>query len=121
MPDQKFKLSSLRGDAAFRRVLSQGEAMRSPHFLIKRLPYKPKHGEPWSPRVVAGIVASKKKLGKAVCRNRARRRVKEALRQIECLPCRVVIILDSGVLKMDFGELMHALEQSLNRPLKRKK
>ncbi len=65
---------------------------------------------------------SKKTLKHAVKRNRARRRVREALRTMppELLPgglpaCRAILMLNPGVLTAPFAELQAALARALDR------
>ena len=110
------RLSSLKGEGQFRKV-SAGFATRTPHFTLRRLPYKPRYGEKWEPHAVIGIVVSKKTLAHAVDRNRARRRVREALRVLELTPCRAMLILNASVLKLEFGALKSLLESVFSKPL----
>ncbi len=108
---------SLKGEAEFRRV-SSGDTVRTSFFTLRRLPYRPLYGKPWQPSTVVGIVASKKSVGNAVKRNRARRRVREALRLISPNPCRAILLLNPSVLSADFADLKVALELAFARPIK---
>ncbi len=110
------RLSSLKGEGQFRKV-SAGFATRTPHFTLRRLPYKPCYGEKWEPHAVIGIVVSKKTLAHAVDRNRARRRVREVLRLLELSPCRAMLILNASVLKLEFEVLKSLLEEVFSKPI----
>ena len=110
------RLSSLKGEGQFRKV-SGGFATRTPHFILRRLPYKPRYGEKWEPHAVIGIVVSKKTLPHAVDRNRARRRVREALRLLELTPCRAMLILNASVLTLEFDTLKTLLRDVFAKPL----
>jgi ribonuclease P protein component len=110
-------LVSLKGEAEFRRV-SSGDTVRTSFFTLRRLPYRPLFGKPWRPSAVVGIVASKKSVGNAVKRNRARRRVREALRLVQPEACRGLLLLNPSVLTADFAELKAALELAFSRPIK---
>jgi len=110
------RLSSLKGEGQFRKV-SAGFATRTLHFTLRRLPYKPCYGEKWEPHAVIGIVVSKKTLPHAVDRNRARRRVREALRVLELTPCRAMLILNASVLTLEFEVLKALLESVFSKPI----
>ncbi|MBB6099118.1 ribonuclease P protein component [Deinobacterium chartae] len=111
-------MTSLKGDAEFRRV-RKGPAVRTPFFVLRSLPYRPRHGQPYRPQPVVGIVVSRKSLNKAVERNRARRRVREALRSISLPPCRAMLVLNPSVLEADFAELRRSLEGAFERVSRR--
>lgn len=100
---------ALKGDAEFRKV-RKGPAIRTPYFTLRKVPYKPRHGQKYDPRPVVGIVTSKKALGKAVERNRARRRIREALRLGSIPPCKAIVIVNPEALTVDFETLKRALE-----------
>lgn len=96
--------------------------MRDPLFTLRLTDYRPRHGEAWRPRAIIGLVVSKKTLKHAVRRNRARRRVREALRTMppEVLPgglpaCRAMLLLNPGVLSVPFAELQAALARALSK------
>ncbi|UBV43302.1 ribonuclease P protein component [Deinococcus taeanensis] len=110
-------LDSLRGDREFRKVRAHGVAVRNPLFTLRVTEYRPRHGEPWRPRAIIGIVISKKTLRRAVDRNRARRRVREALRTLPGgLPtCRAILLPNPAVLTAPFPDLQAALQQALSR------
>lgn len=108
-------LDSLSGDREFRKVRSHGVAVRDPLFTLRITEYRPRHGEAWRPRAIVGIVVSKKTLKRAVDRNRARRRVREALRTLPGgLPaCRAILLPNPGILKAPFTDVQAALGRAL--------
>ena len=68
-------------------------------------------GPPGPPRV--GFVAGKR-LGGAVARNRAKRRLRQAMAQVELPPgTRLVVIAQEGVNEAPFGRLVEWLEQAV--------
>ncbi|WP_019585334.1 ribonuclease P protein component [Deinococcus apachensis] len=105
----------MRGDREFRRVRQQGVALRDPLFTLRVIDYRPRYGEVWRPGAIIGIVVAKKTLRRAVDRNRARRRVREALRTLPggLPPCRAVLMPNPGVLTAPFPELQAALARVL--------
>ena len=112
----------MRGEREFRKVRAHGAAVRDPLFTLRLTDYRPRYGERWHPRAIIGLVVSKKTLKHAVKRNRARRRVREALRTMppELLPgglpaCRAIVLLNPGVLSVPFAELQAALARALQR------
>ncbi|WP_345444010.1 ribonuclease P protein component [Deinococcus caeni] len=107
----------MRGDREFRKVRSHGVAVRDPLFTLRVTEYRPRHGETWRPRAIIGLVVSKKTLRRAVDRNRARRRVREALRTLPGgLPaCRAILLPNPAVLTVPFSELQAALTRALSR------
>lgn len=110
-------LTSLKGQREFRRVRQHGAALRDPLFTLRVTDYRPRHGEAWRPRAIMGIVVSKKTLPRAVDRNRARRRVREALRTLPggLPPCRAILLPNPGVLTAPFPELQAALARVLSQ------
>lgn len=110
-------LDSLRGDREFRKVRAHGQAIRDPLFTLRVTEYRPRHGETWRPRAIIGIVVSKKTLKRAVDRNRARRRAREALRTLPGgLPaCRAILLPNPAILDVPFTDLQAALTRALNR------
>ena len=108
-PRRSVRLASLKGETAFRRVRAHGQTLRTPLFTLRITDYRPRHGEPWRPGALIGIVVPKKTLRLAVDRNRARRRVREALRGLALPPCRAVLMPNPAVLTAPFGELQGAL------------
>lgn len=110
-------LFSLRGDREFRKVRQHGAVVRDPLFTLRLTEYRPRHGEAWRPRAVVGIVVPKKSLRRAVDRNRARRRVREALRTLPggLPPCRAILMPNPAVLRAPFPELQSALGRALEK------
>lgn len=113
---------SLSGEREFRKVRRHGVALRDPLFTLRITEYRPRHGEAWRPRAIIGLVISKKTLRHATDRNRARRRVREALRTLppELLPgglppCRAVLHPNPEVLAAPFADLQKALARALGR------
>jgi ribonuclease P protein component len=108
-------LASLSGDREFRRVRQHGSALRDPLFTLRVTDYRPRHGEVWQPRAIIGIVVAKKTLRRAVDRNRARRRVREALRTLPggLPPCRAILMPNPAVLKVPLPDLQAALTRVL--------
>ena len=111
---RKVVLVSLRGDREFRKVRSHGQVIRTRFFQLRVTDYRPRYGEVWRPRAIIGIVVPKKTLKLAVHRNRARRRVQEALRTLPALPpCRAILSPAALVLNAPFAELQAALVRAL--------
>ncbi|MFC4639028.1 ribonuclease P protein component [Deinococcus hohokamensis] len=107
----------MRGDREFRKVRQHGAVVRDPLFTLRLTEYRPRHGEAWRPRAVVGIVVPKKSLKRAVDRNRARRRVREALRTLPggLPPCRAILMPNPSVLRAPFAELQGALGRALDK------
>lgn len=108
-------LASLKTEREFRRVRQQGVMLRDPLLSLRVTDYRPRHGEAWRPRAIIGIVVPKKTLRRAVDRNRARRRVREALRTLPggLPPCRAILMPNPGVLRVPFPELQAVLARVL--------
>ncbi|GGJ74665.1 hypothetical protein GCM10008939_18760 [Deinococcus aquiradiocola] len=88
--------------------------IRTRYFQLRVTDYRPRHGEVWQPRAIIGIVVPKKTLKRAVDRNRARRRMQEALRTLPGLvPCRAILSPAALVLDAPFAELQAALAKAL--------
>nr|WP_043817115.1 ribonuclease P protein component [Deinococcus maricopensis] len=105
----------MKGDREFRKVRTHGKVVRSRSFTLRITDYRPRHGEVWRPRAIIGLIASKKTIGKAVHRNRARRRAREALRTLGNLPaCRAVVHLHPSVLHVPFTTLQAELRAALD-------
>ncbi len=114
-PRRPIRLASLKGETAFRRVRAHGQTIRTPLFNLRVTDYRPRHGEPWRPQALIGIVVPKKTLRLAVDRNRARRRVREALRGLPLPACRAVLMPTPAVLGAPFEDLRDALAGALGR------
>ncbi|KEF34622.1 ribonuclease P [Deinococcus sp. RL] len=104
----------MTGDREFRRVRQHGAVVRDRLFTLRVTDYRPRYGEAWQPRATVGIVVSKKTLSRAVDRNRARRRVREALRTLPggLPPCRAILLPNPAVLSVPFSELQAALARA---------
>lgn len=107
-------LASLTGDREFRRVRQHGAVVRDRLFTLRVTDYRPRYGEVWRPRATIGIVVPKKTLNRAVDRNRARRRVREALRTLPggLPPCRAILLPNPAVLTVPFVDLQAALARA---------
>ncbi|HEU4740015.1 MAG TPA: ribonuclease P protein component [Meiothermus sp.] len=64
--------------------------------------------------VRAGIVVSKK-VGKAVVRNKVRRRLREILRRMHLPPCELVVVAQPEAASASFAELFRDLTQALKK------
>lgn len=111
-PERPIRLASLKGETAFRRVRAHGQTLRTPLYTLRVTDYRPRHGEKWQPQALIGIVVPKKTLRRAVDRNRARRRVREALRRLRLPACRAVLMPGPAVLTVDFELLQRTLARS---------
>lgn len=102
------RYASLRGRTAFRRVFRAGKRRRSGGVVVIVA-----SGASGLPRV--GVVAGARKVGGAVQRNRAKRRLREAL---ESVPLRndhdYVVIASKQVLNAPFVELESWLRQAVD-------
>lgn len=96
----------LRGRSDFRRVFRDGSRNRSGGITIVRAA-----GLPGSTRV--GVVAGRK-VGNAVQRNRAKRRLREALRRVRLEPgVDYVVIAGPAVARAAWGEVMAWMETGI--------
>lgn len=101
---------SLNKNTLFRRLYYRGKAYTTPYFVLYVMRTN-------SPVNRIGFTVSKK-IGKAVVRNRARRRMSEAFRLAE--PCiergyYMVMVARTAVLKADFGKICGALDSVLKK------
>ncbi|WP_457629720.1 ribonuclease P protein component [Oceanithermus sp.] len=99
-------MTSLKTDAAFRR-LRRGRTGRGRLLLVRWLPTR--HGE-----VRVGIVVSKK-VGKAVTRNRVRRRLREIIRRMHLPSADLMIVARPEAAEADHRALAHDLIRALDR------
>ncbi len=116
---KKTSLYSLKGDSNFRR-LKRGSSSSNKYFSMRWLPHR---NDPLLPKenvVFVGIIITKK-VGKAVVRNRIRRRLREALRAIlakESFQKKytdVLIIVRPKAVAADFWQLKEALSATLGK------
>lgn len=72
------------------------------------------HLEPSTHEVRVGIVVSKK-VGKAVVRNKVRRRLREILRRTHLPPCELVVVAQPEAANASYAELLRDLTQALKK------
>jgi ribonuclease P protein component len=103
-------LARLKKRAEFLHVANAGRRWTTPGLILQALPQE-KSDEP---RV--GFTASRR-VGIAVLRNRARRRLREAARQAvsHALPGDYVVVARSGTLTRAFPDLVDDLETALRK------
>ncbi len=96
---------SLKSSKDFDRVISIGKKVKSDSFVVYFLPSKEE-------KIRIGICVGKS-LGKAVRRNRLRRQIREALRNINIKgdsPKDIVIIARKGIMGASFEKIFQDLE-----------
>lgn len=103
-PKRGGKLLSLKGDRAFQR-LRQGRAGRGRFLSVKWLP---------APELRVGIVVSKK-VGKAVVRNRIKRRLREILRRLHLPRAHLLVIASPEARNATYAELFQDLTRALKK------
>jgi len=103
-------LARLKKRAEFLHVAAKGRRCTTPGLILQALPQASAH----EPRV--GFTASRR-VGIAVARNRARRRLREAARRAapHARPGDYVLIAREATLKRPFAELVADLETALKR------
>ncbi|MFZ5990394.1 MAG: ribonuclease P protein component [Deinococcota bacterium] len=121
-------LRSLRGDRAFQR-LRKGRPGRGRLVAVrwmplsspppvrpnaKERPSKLEPSPPYKAEVRVGIVVSKK-VGKAVVRNKVRRRLREILRRMHLPSCELVVVAQPEAAGASFAELLRDLTQALKK------
>jgi ribonuclease P protein component len=111
-------LSSLKGDRAFQR-LRKGQAGHGKYLSVRVLPSR-------QAGIRIGIVVSKK-VGKAVVRNRVRRRLKEGFRSLIAKPLKpallregvpafdIVVVTRPEAAEASYWQLKGALEHALRK------
>ncbi len=106
-------LARLKKRAEFLHVAGKGRRWTTPGLILQALPSADAQAAP--PRV--GFTASRR-VGMAVERNRARRRLKEAVRRImtdHAAPGDYVVIARSAAIGRGFSDLLGDLETALRR------
>ncbi|MGQ9510450.1 MAG: ribonuclease P protein component [Thermaceae bacterium] len=96
---------SLKGDKAFQR-LRRGRSGRGQLVVVRWLPRKD--------GVAVGIVVSKK-VGKAVVRNKVRRRIRAILKGLHLPPADLVVIAEPKAAEAGFHQLARDLFQALKK------
>ena len=94
-------LTSLRGDAAFRRVRARGKVGRTALLSFRWVPCR-------RFEAAIGIVVSKK-VGKAVVRNRVRRRLREAARRMDWPPMEAMVVVQPEAAAATYAQLVRSL------------
>ncbi|MCP5110158.1 MAG: ribonuclease P protein component [bacterium] len=98
---------SLRGRSDFQRVFRTGSRLRSGGVTVVATP-----GQPGAPRV--GVVAGRR-IGGAVARNRAKRRMREALARVRLRDgVDYIVIASEQVNGAGFGELVDWIDQAVS-------
>ncbi|MGC8876597.1 ribonuclease P protein component [Thermus sp.] len=98
------RLLSLKGDRAFQR-LRKGRAGRGRYVSAKWLP---------APELRVGIVVSKK-VGKAVVRNKVKRRLREILRRLHLPKAHLLLVATPEAREAGFAELFQDVVRALRK------
>ena len=112
LPFSRLAFGSLKGDRAFRRVRAKGKAGRSNLLTFRWLARRMRRGE--TPALALGIVVSKK-VGKAVVRNRVRRRIREAARRMDWPLVEAMIVVSPEAATATYAELQRALRSATSK------
>ncbi|MGC8904809.1 ribonuclease P protein component [Thermus sp.] len=98
------RLLSLKGDRAFQR-LRKGKAGRGRYVSAKWLP---------APELRVGIVVSKK-VGKAVVRNKVKRRLREILRRLHLPKAHLLLVATPEAREAGFAALFQDVVRALRK------
>ncbi|WP_353512397.1 ribonuclease P protein component [Thermus sp. LT1-2-5] len=98
------KLVALKGDRAFAR-LRKGKTGRGRYVSVKWLP---------APELRVGIVVSKK-VGKAVVRNKVKRRLREILRRLHLPKAHLLVVASPEAREASYAELFQDLVRALRK------
>ena len=99
--------SSLKLDRDFRRVRNKGKAGRTALLTLRWLSQR-------RPEVQCGIVVSKK-VGKAVLRNKIRRRLREAVRRMDWPAVQAMIVVAPEAATASYADLVKALRVAASK------
>jgi ribonuclease P protein component len=98
---KKLPFSSLTTDRAFQRVRNKGKPGRTALLTLRWIPQRKQE-------VNIGIVVSRK-VGKAVIRNRIRRRLREAARRMDWPAMQAMIVVTPEAATASYADLVKAL------------
>ncbi len=104
------KLEKIKSNFEFRRIYSRGASFVSPYFVLYVMGGKQN-------TVKMGITVSKK-IGNAVCRNRAKRLIRSAffgvIPEIK-KPCNIVIVARTRILSVKSTVVLEELKKQLKK------
>lgn len=111
MPEDEIKIEGIKSKRMFRETLDAGQKISSNYFLT----YIKKTEEENCIRI--GFIVTKK-IGNAVVRNKVKRRIKEALRNIEYdtdIGIAMVFIARKAVIEADYLNITEVLKKVLGK------
>jgi ribonuclease P protein component len=104
---KKLPFSSLTTDRAFQRVRNKGKPGRTALLTLRWIPQRKQE-------VNIGIVVSRK-VGKAVIRNRIRRRLREAARRMDWPAMQAMIVVTPEAATASYADLVKALRVAASK------
>ncbi len=113
-------LGRLRKRSEFLAVASANRRSATPGLVLQAKTRRDDETPAGAPTFRIGFTATKK-IGNAVARNRARRRLRAAVRevlgqnQLQAAPTDLVLVARFGTIQRNYGELKNDLAQSLKR------